>query len=142
MQVTDILLADSHCDLDGHRIALRDDTDFEDAANRDAFESHRRSILKAGCVIEVGTQRQFGSEYAAGRAAHKKNEPDQHGHGCQNQGADFQLGPLNLFSAWHWTPLAICGGSYKPLRLEDSRRDQAIVRPRRSRSPWRYRLHA
>jgi hypothetical protein len=75
-------------------------------ADGDAFERDRRSILEPRSILKVGTELELTSKKAACGAGHEKYQPDQYGHGHQDQRSDSQLRPLNLFAAWHGTPLA------------------------------------
>ena len=46
----------------------------------------------------------------------------RHGHGRQDQCANSQLGPLNLFAAWHGVSLDEAESDRSPHRLENSRK--------------------
>ena len=69
------------------------------------IQRHRRAVLDAAGIGEVGAQEHPVGEKAARGCIHEKNKADQHGDGGQNQHPHLQLRPLNLFAAWHVTPL-------------------------------------
>ena len=69
------------------------------------------AIFQAAGVGKVTTQLDAASEQAARGGGHEKDDRDQQGEGDQNQSAHLELRPLNLFAAWHLTPLKELSGS-------------------------------
>ena len=106
VQIVEIFAAHPHGHLDRRGIAVRDHADVDHVADGDALERDRRAVLEPRGILKVGAQHELARKQPARRAGHEKNQPDQHGHGHQDQSSHSQLRPLNLFAAWHGTPLA------------------------------------
>ena len=57
-------------------------------------------LFKSRRILEVGAKHQFLCEYASRRGGHQEDEQDKNGNGRQDQCANSELRPLNLFAAW------------------------------------------
>ena len=122
MQILNKLAADSHGHFDRLGAALRYDTNFGDVANGDTFERDRGSALQSARIVEIGAKSKLLTEQTAGRGRHQENDEHKNRHGRQDQCANSQLGPLNLFAARQAFPLDEGAPTSLLHRLENSRK--------------------
>src|SRR5579871_1128230 len=101
MEEMDVLAANPHGDFNGGRAALRDHADLRDIADCYAFERDRGAAFESAGVVEVRAKGKFFGEQAAACRGHEEDDEHQNRHGRQDQCANSQLGPLNLFAARH-----------------------------------------
>ena len=81
MQIVEVFAPYLHGYFDRSRVALRDHADVDHVADCDAFERDWRSILEAGGIFKIGAELDLARKHPACGAGHKKNQPDQYGHG-------------------------------------------------------------
>ena len=99
-------LADLHGHFDRRGVALGDYAHVGHVADGDAFQRHRARRLLGPRHSQSRSADELAGKQPSRGAGHEKDEPDQHGRGRQHQRSHPQLRPLNLFAAWHGTPLA------------------------------------
>ena len=132
-RILNVFAAHPHGDFDRGGAALGDDANRGDVSDGDAFERDRGTVFQAAGIIEVGAKDELAGEQAALGGRHEEDDKHQNGHGRQDQCANSQLGPLNLFAARHSFPLDEVDPTGLPHRLENSRKGRGY------RAFWRKR---
>src|ERR1700691_3999297 len=105
MQKIVSLTSHLHGNFHGRGVTGGHDANADHITDGYTLQGHRRAVLEAGSIFEVGPQQKLLGKQPARGSGHEKDEPDEHDHRNNYQRSHFQLRPMNFFATWHVTPL-------------------------------------